>query len=44
MDRREMIKASIGTVAMTALGIPLAAKPVVPTETKETGKKKIMVV
>ena len=46
MDRREMIKASIGTAAMTALGIPLAAKSVVPAEgqAKGTGKKKILVI
>ena len=41
-----MIKASIGTAAMTALGIPLAAKSVVPAEgqAKGTGKKKILVI
>ena len=41
MNRREMIKASVGAAAMTALGIPLAGKN---AEKEVKGKKKILVI
>ena len=46
MDRREMIKASVGATAMTVLGIPLSAKAAGPTveSKKGTAKKKILVI
>ena len=41
MNRREMIKASVGAAAMTALGIPLAGKN---ADKAVKGKKKILVI
>ena len=44
MDRRQMIKASVGAAAMTVLGIPLAGKAASLADGADGARKKILVI